>query len=89
VDGSVHFDHLVKETDAVDEATVDAARRLLLKAGLAVSVTALWHSEPFPAQEKLIAQNNKNVALSAALTYDDVRSLSPALVTDQQYQGTK
>jgi hypothetical protein len=58
VDGSVHFDHLVKETDAVDGAPV-AARRLLLKAGLAVSVTALWHSEPFPAQEKLMAENNK------------------------------
>jgi len=79
MDGSVHFDPLVKETDSGDGAPVDAARRLLLKEGLAISVTALWQSEPFWAQEKLMVENNKNAALSAELTDDDVRSVSPAL----------
>lgn len=77
--GSVHFDHLVKETDSLERAPADAVRRLLLKAGLAVSLTALWQTEPFWAQEKRMAENNKNVVLPAALSYNDVYFVSPTL----------
>jgi ethanolamine utilization protein EutP (predicted NTPase) len=39
------FTSIVTGTDSADGARVDAVRRLLLKAGPAVSVTALWQSD--------------------------------------------
>src|SRR5437660_12788755 len=40
---------------------------------------ALWKIEPLEAQEKNMAENKKSGSLTTVLTYDDVRSVSPAL----------
>ena len=52
-------------------------RRQFFQSALALSVTALWSIEPLAAQGK--AMTDKKPALHSVLSYDDVRSVSPAL----------
>lgn len=66
--------------ESVMEAPVDVERRSFLKAGLSLSLMALWEIEPVWAKENNMVGNTKrNNALPAALTFEDVRSVSPAL----------
>jgi 4-carboxymuconolactone decarboxylase len=60
-------------------APVNADRRFVLKSGLTLSIMVLWQIEPLEAQEKSMAENKQSGLLPVALTYDDVRSVSPAL----------
>ena len=59
-------------------APVDSGRRILIKAALAASVLAFLRAEPLNAKGVIMAANEKS-APSGVLTYDDVRSVSPAL----------
>jgi 4-carboxymuconolactone decarboxylase len=59
-------------------APVDVGRRILIKAALASSVLAFLRAEPLNAKGIMMAQNERS-APSEVLTYDDVRSVSPAL----------
>ena len=52
-------------------------RRQFCKSALALSIAALWSIEPLEAQGK--AMTDKKPALPSVLSYDDVRSVSPAL----------
>lgn len=58
---------------------MNAGRRSLVKGGLTLGITALWRIEPLEAREKNMAENKKDGSQPAVLTYDDVRSVSPAL----------
>ena len=58
---------------------MNADRRSVLKAGLTLSIMALWRIEPLETEEKNMTKNKKINSLSTALTDDDVRSVSPAL----------
>ncbi len=59
-------------------APVDFGRRILIKAALASTVPAFLRAEPLNAKGVIMAANEKS-APSGVLTYDDVRSVSPAL----------
>jgi 4-carboxymuconolactone decarboxylase len=52
-------------------------RRQFCHSALALSIAALWSNEPLAAQGK--AMTDKKPALPSVLSYDDVRSVSPAL----------
>lgn len=73
------FDDPTKQVKSVAGAPVNAGRRSAVKGGLTLSIMALWQIEPPEAQEKNMAENKKSGSLPAVLTYDDVRSVSPAL----------
>ena len=60
-------------------APAEPDRRTLIKAGLAWTVLALWQAEPLVAEEITMVETKKTQALSGVLSYDDVRSVSPAL----------
>lgn len=61
-------------------APAEPGRRTLIKAALAWSVLALWQAEPLVAEEITMVEKKKTgSAPSGVLTYDDVRSVSPAL----------
>jgi 4-carboxymuconolactone decarboxylase len=68
-----------KQVESVAGTPVNAGRRSVVTGGLALSIMALWQIEPLEAQEKNMAENKKSGSLPAVLTYDDVRSVSPAL----------
>jgi hypothetical protein len=67
------------QSKSVAGAQLNAGRRSLVKSGLALSIMALWKIEPSEAQEKNMAENKKDGSLTTVLTYNDVRSVSPAL----------
>jgi 4-carboxymuconolactone decarboxylase len=67
------------QAKSVAGAQLNAGRRSLVKSGLALSIMALWKIEPMEAQEKNMAENKKGGSLTTVLTYNDVRSASPAL----------
>ena len=73
------FDDPTRQVKSVAGAPVNAGRRSVVKSGLALSIMALWKIEPLEAQEKNMAENKKSGSLTTVLTYDDVRSVSPAL----------
>ena len=67
------------QSKSVAGAQLNAGRRSLVKSGLALSIMALWKIEPNEAHEKNMAENKKDGSLTTVLTYNDVRSVSPAL----------
>ena len=67
------------QSKSVAGAQLNAGRRSLVKSGLALSIKALWKIEPNEAQEKNMAENKNDGSLTTVLTYNDVRSVSPAL----------
>jgi hypothetical protein len=78
--GQSAFDDPTKQVKSVAGAPVNAGRRSVVKGGLTLSIMALWQIELLEDQEKNMAENNKKSgSLPAVLTYDDVRSVSPAL----------
>jgi 4-carboxymuconolactone decarboxylase len=77
--GQFALDDPTKQVKSVAGVPVNAGRRSVVKGGLALSIIALWQIEPLEAQEKNMAENKKSGPLPAVLTYDDVRSVSPAL----------
>jgi 4-carboxymuconolactone decarboxylase len=77
--GQSAFDDPTRQVESVAGAPVNAGRRSVAKGGLSLSIMALWQIEPLAAQEKHMAENKKSSSLPAVLTYEDVRSVSPAL----------
>ena len=77
--GQSAIDDPTKQVKSVAGAPVNAGRRSVVKSGLTLSIVALWRIEPLEAREKDTAENKKTGSLPAVLTYDDVRSVSPAL----------
>ncbi|MGA8440201.1 MAG: carboxymuconolactone decarboxylase family protein [Candidatus Sulfotelmatobacter sp.] len=77
--GQSAFDDPTKQVISVTGAPVNAGRRSVVKGGLTLSMVALWQIEPLEAQEKNMAEHKKSASLPAVLTYDDVRSVLPAL----------
>jgi 4-carboxymuconolactone decarboxylase len=77
--GQSAIDDPTKQVKSVAGAPVNAGRRSVVKGGLTLSIVALWRIEPLEAREKDTAENKKTGSLPAVLTYDDVRSVSPAL----------
>jgi 4-carboxymuconolactone decarboxylase len=73
------FRNVPKQDELPCGAPVDLGRRTPIKAGVAFSIISFWHAEPLVAVEMKMVENNENGALPAVLTYDDVRSVSPAL----------
>jgi 4-carboxymuconolactone decarboxylase len=65
--------------DSIYGAPAGESRRSVLKAGFALSILALWQTEPTQAQDKKMAENKQKNALPSVLSYDDVRAVSPAL----------
>lgn len=72
-------DNPTAQSKSVAGAQLNAGRRSLVKSGLALSIMALWKIEPSEAQEKNMAENKKDGSLTTVLTYNNVRSVSPAL----------
>ena len=77
--GQSAFDDPTKQVKSVAEGPVNAGRRSVVKRGLTLSIMALWRIELLEAREKNMAENKKSGSPPAVLTYDDVRSVSPAL----------
>ena len=77
--GQSAIDDPTKQVKSVAGAPGNAGRRSVVKGGLTLSIVALWRIEPLEAREKDMAENKKTGSLPAVLTYDDVRSVSPAL----------
>jgi 4-carboxymuconolactone decarboxylase len=77
--GQSAFDDPTRQFKPVAGAPVNAGRRFVVKSGLALSIMALWKIEPLEAQEKNMTENKKSGSLTTVLTYDNVRSVSPAL----------
>lgn len=73
------FDSMTTQDQSMPEAPVNCGRRSVLKAGMALSMMALWEIEPLTALERDMTESKKNGLFPAALTDDDVRSVSPAL----------
>jgi 4-carboxymuconolactone decarboxylase len=61
------------------EGPLNSDRRDLMKAEVALFITALWGADPAFAQEKRMTETKKLNALPSVLTYDNVRAVSPAL----------
>ena len=77
--GHSEFGDPTKHVISVAGAPVNAGRRSVVKGGLTLSVMAFWRIEPLETREKNMADNKKGGSLPKALTYNDVRSVSPAL----------
>ena len=58
---------------------MNAGRRSVIKGGLTLSVMAFWRIQPLETRAKNMADNKKSGSLPTVLTYNDVRSVSPAL----------
>jgi 4-carboxymuconolactone decarboxylase len=58
---------------------INLARRDVLKGGASLMIAALWGKGPALTQEKSMTDAKKPNTLPGALTYDDVRAVSPAL----------
>jgi 4-carboxymuconolactone decarboxylase len=54
-------------------------RRDVLKATMGVMIAAPWGGSPAYAEEERMTTTTKSNALPSVLTYDDVRTVSPAL----------
>jgi hypothetical protein len=76
--GQSAFDDPTKQVNSEAGAPANAGWRSVVKGGLTLSIMALWQIEPLEAREKNMAENKKIGSLPAVLTYDDVRSVSPA-----------
>jgi 4-carboxymuconolactone decarboxylase len=70
----VVWKQFTRETDRFN-----LARRDLLKGGASLIIAALWGKGPALTQEKSMTDTKKPNTLPGALTYDDVRMVSPAL----------
>ena len=77
--GQFDFTNSSTENKSATGAQVDAAGRSLLKVGLSLSIMALWQIQPIEAQEREMADSKKGGPVPSVLTYDDDRSVSPAL----------
>lgn len=77
--GPPPFEHAPAKVKAQSGAPVDAERRSVVKGALALGVMALCQIGPLVAQERTMSRNKRNDLSSVTLTYDDVRSVSPAL----------
>lgn len=62
-----------------ERVPAEPGRRTLIKTGLAWGALALWHVEPLVAEEITMMEAKKSNAPAGLLSYDDVRSVSPAL----------
>ncbi len=58
---------------------INLAQRDVLKGGASLMIAALWGKGPALTQEKSMTDAKKPNTLPGALTYDDVRAVSPAL----------
>ena len=74
IQSSVVWKQFMRETDRFN-----LARRDLLKGGASLIIAALWGKGPALTQEKRVTDTKKPNTLPGALTYDDVRAVSPAL----------
>ena len=63
----------------ISDALDGADRREFLQAGMALLIAALWGGGSASALEKRMTDSKKANTLPSALTYDDVRAVSPAL----------
>lgn len=63
----------------IQRAPRELTRRSLVTAGLGASILMLWEGEPLWAREKNMSESDKSASLPVPLTFDDVRSVSPAL----------
>jgi 4-carboxymuconolactone decarboxylase len=63
----------------ISDALDGADRREFLQAGMALLIAALWGGGSASAREKRMTDSKKANTLLSALTYDDVRAVSPAL----------
>jgi 4-carboxymuconolactone decarboxylase len=77
--GHSEFGDPTKHVISVAGAPVNAGRRSVVKGGLTLSIMAFWRIEPLETREKNMADNKKSGSLPKVLTYNDVRSVSPAL----------
>jgi len=77
--GQFAFDDSTRQVESVAREPVNAGRRAFVEGGLSLGIMAFWRFEPIEAQEKSMGENKKLGSLPAVLTYDDVRSVSPAL----------
>ena len=77
--GQFAFNDSLHEVEYTTGVSFSAGRRSLLKAGLSLSVVALWQSEPVWSEANKMAESKKTGTLPAVLTYEDERAVSPAL----------
>ena len=61
------------------EKTGKPSRRDVMKTTATLMIAALWGADPAFTQEKRMIDTKKSNALPSALSYDDVRAVSPAL----------
>jgi 4-carboxymuconolactone decarboxylase len=59
--------------------STDHGRRNFINAGFGVSIVALWRGESTFARENKMRNSKKTNQLPSMLTYEDLRSVSPAL----------
>ncbi|ADV83153.1 carboxymuconolactone decarboxylase family protein [Terriglobus saanensis] len=77
--GQFTFHEAVTRAEPVNGAPINIDRRSLIKSGIAVSIIALWHTEPLGAKEVKMSENKKHGAVAGTLNADDVWAVSPAL----------
>jgi 4-carboxymuconolactone decarboxylase len=61
------------------EKTGKPSRRDVMKTTATLMIAALWGADPAFTQEKRMIDTKKSNTLASALSYDDVRAVSPAL----------
>lgn len=66
-----------KQVESLVGVAINAGRRSVVKGGLSLGIVALW--QPLEVQEKNMLGSKKGNSMSAVLSYDDVRSVAPAL----------
>lgn len=77
--GQFTFHEAVTRAEPVNGAPINIDRRSLIKSGIAVSIIALWHTEPLGAKEVKMSENKKHGTVAGTLNADDVWAVSPAL----------
>jgi 4-carboxymuconolactone decarboxylase len=66
-----------KQVESLAGVAINAGRRSVVKGGLSLGIMALW--QPLEVQEKNMLGSKKGNSMSAVLSYEDVRSVAPAL----------
>jgi hypothetical protein len=77
--GQSAFDDPTRQVKSVAGAPVNAGPALCCQKRSSPQHHGTLEIEPLEAQENNMAENKKSGALTTVLTYDDVRSVSPAL----------
>ena len=66
-----------KQVESLAGVAINAGRRSVVKGGLSLGIMALW--QPLEVQEKNMLGSKKGNSMSSVLSYEDVRSVAPAL----------